>query len=265
MRISQSFPRWIPDTMKKISNLFSSLGEYVIFISAVFISLRFAHKRRYHIIKQMKNTGYDSVLLIFITSAFTGLVTAVQTYYQTSGYISKNMIGILIEKTTLTELAPALTALVLCGRIGASIAAEIGTMKISEQIDALETMAVDPIDYLYMPKVFAGAIMVPLLTIFADAVSIFSAFFLCKFKYDLTIYVFFYNMRNFFEPSDLWGGLIKAFFFGIIITSIGCFCGSKTEGGAEGVGVMATNAVVYSSISILIMDFVVASILFGKV
>lgn len=251
--------------MNRLFKDLSFLGEYSLFLLKIVYSTIFFHKRLYNILKQMKLTGYDSLLLVFITSAFTGFVTAVQTVYQTSEYISKNMVGILIEKATLSELAPVLTALVLSGRIGASITAEIGSMKISEQIDALETMAIDPIEYLYMPKVVAGAIMVPVLTIFADFVSIFSAYLLSRFKYGISFQIFFYNMRNFFLPSDLWGGLIKSFFFGIIITSMGCFFGDKAKGGAEGVSIMATKAVVYSCIAILMMDFVVASILFGNI
>ena len=165
----------------------------------------------------------------------------------------------------MIELAPVLTALVLTGKVGASIAAEIGTMKVSEQIDALETLAIDPIDYLYMPRVFASFIMVPILTVYANFIGIFSAYILSVFKYDVNGYSFFYNMRDYFLPSDLWGGLIKAFLFGFIIASIGCFAGSKTSGGAEGVGKVSTQTVVYSSILVLIMDFVVASMLFGGI
>ncbi|MCK4696302.1 MAG: ABC transporter permease, partial [Candidatus Cloacimonetes bacterium] len=168
-------------------------------------------------------------------------------------------------KSTMIELAPVLTGLVLAGKVGASIAAEIGTMKVSEQIEALETMAIDPFDYIYMPRIVACGLMIPLLTIYSNLIGIFSAFVLSVEKYGVNAYSFFNNMRNFFLPSDLWGGLVKAFFFGLIISSIGCFAGSKASGGSEGVGKAATLTVVYSSIMILIMDFFIASILFGNV
>jgi len=164
----------------------------------------------------------------------------------------------------MIELAPVLTGLVLAGKVGAAIAAEIGTMRISEQLDALETMAIDPFDFIFLPKIIAGGLMFIILTIYANFIGILSAFFLSVFKYNVNGYSFFINMRAFFLPSDLWGGLVKAFFFGIIVTSIACFSGNKTTGGAEGVGKAATQTVVYSSILILIMDFIVASILFGK-
>ncbi len=251
--------------MKKLYSYLYCFGEFTLFFRDFLQSLHSLIFRRYQILKQMKSVGYDSFFLIVITSAFTGLVTAVQTIYQTAGLAPKGMIGIFIEKTTLTELAPALTALVLSGKIGASIAAEIGTMKISEQLDALDSMAISPVDYIYMPKIVAGAIMLPILTIISDFVSIFSAFLLSYYKHNIDFYTFFEGMRNNFLPSDLWGGLVKAFFFGITITSIGCFVGSRAKGGAEGVGVVSTTAVVYSSITILIMDFVVASVMFGGI
>ncbi|MCD4829980.1 MAG: ABC transporter permease [Candidatus Cloacimonetes bacterium] len=221
-------------------------------------------KRRNEILRQMQRVGWDSMLLIGITSGFTGLVTAVQASYQTSGYIPDSLIGVLVGKSTMIELAPVLTALVLSGRVGASMAAEIGTMKVSEQIDALETMAIDPVDFLYLPRILAGMVMVPLLTVFANLVGILSAFVISHFHYGLNVYSFFFNMRDYFEPSDLWGGLVKAVFFGIIITSIGCYIGLHTRDGAEGVGRSATLTVVYSSILVLLMDFVVASVLFGS-
>lgn len=250
---------------KKIVSILFLLGEFLIFNSFVFTSLTKFKKRMPEIVKQMKRIGFDSLPLITITSAFTGLVTAVQASYQTSGYIPKSFIGVLVGKSTMIELAPVLTGLVLAGKVGASIAAEIGTMKVSEQLDALEVLAINPADYIYMPRVVSGCLMVPLLTIYANFVGIFSAYFLSVSKYNVNAFSFFTNMRNYFLPSDLWGGLVKALFFGLIITSVGCFAGSRAKGGAEGVGKVSTLTVVYSSILILIMDFIVAAILFGSI
>ena len=248
-----------------IKQIISLLGEFILFQFAVVIHLSQFKKRFAEIVIQMKRIGYDSILLISVTSSFTGLVTSVQASYQTSGYIPESLIGVLVAKSTMIELAPVLTALVLAGKVGASIAAEIGTMKVSEQIDALETMAIDPVDYLYMPKILAGVIMFPLLTIYSNFIGIYSAFLLSVYKYKINAYSFFSNMKDFFLPADLWGGLVKAVFFGLIITTIGCFAGSKAKGGAEGVGKVTTLTVVYSSILILIMDFFVAAVLFGGV
>ncbi len=250
--------------MKSQVRIIETVGDYVIFDLAILQSLVKIGKRFFEIIRQMKRIGFDSLLLITVTSAFTGLVTSVQASYQTSGYIPRSLIGVLVAKSTMIELAPVLTGLVLAGKVGASIAAEIGTMKVSEQIDALETMAINPIDYLYMPRVLAGAIMLPLLTIYANVIGIFSAFVLSVFKYNVNAFDFFNNIKNYFLASDLWGGLLKAFFFGIIITTLGCYAGSRTKGGAEGVGKAATVTVVYACIFILVMDFIVAALLFGN-
>lgn len=239
------------------------IGDYIIFSFNVIKAFRFAFVRFYDLIKQIKRIGYDSIALITITSTFTGLVTALQATYQTKGFIPKSLIGVLVGKTTMTELAPVLTALVLTGRIGASIAAEIGTMKVTEQLDALDVMAVNQYRYLYMPRILAALIAVPFLTILADFISIFSAYLFTVFTYDISFEIFFENMRSFFLPMDLWVGLAKAICFGWTITSIACFTGLRTSGGAEGVGRVTTDTVVYSSIGILMMDFIVAKLILG--
>jgi phospholipid/cholesterol/gamma-HCH transport system permease protein len=250
--------------LPRLRSTFIFIGEFTNFQFAVLLSLRSIKKRWALIIEQMDKIGYDSLLLVTITSGFTGLVTAVQASYLTNGYIPPNLIGVLVGKSTMIELAPVLTALVLAGKVGASIAAEIGTMKVSEQLDSLLSMAIDPVDYLYMPKVIAGCIMVPVLTIYANLIGIISAFGLSVIKYHTNGYTFFMEMKNYFVPSNLWGGLVKAFFFGLFITMIGCYAGSKTQGGAQGVGNVTTATVVYASIAILVVDFVVAAILFGS-
>jgi phospholipid/cholesterol/gamma-HCH transport system permease protein len=244
-------------------SLLAHLGGYVMFLGTVFRFLPSLGKRFGETIRQMRRIGNDSLLLIFVISLFTGMVTAVQATYQTSGYIPLRLIGVMVGKSAMIELGPVLTALVLAGRVGASLAAEIGSMRVSEQLDALETLAIDPADFLYMPRVVAGIVMTPLLTVYSIFFSIISAFTLAFYRYGITAETFFLHMRNYFSPSDLWGGLVKSFFFGLIITSMGCFIGSRSEPGAEGVGKAATLTVVWSSILILIMDFCVAFVLFG--
>ncbi len=238
-------------------------GSYFIFLYSCFRFLPRIVHRRNELLRQMQRIGFDSLLLVTITAAFTGLVTAVQAVYQTKGYIPIEYMGVLVGKSTMIELAPVLTALVMTGKVGASIAAEIGTMKVSEQLDALQTMGIHPADFLYLPRILAGIIMFPLLTVYANLVGIVSSWFFAFLKYGIHYYTFFNSMKNYFLPSDLWGGLIKSLFFGLIITSIGCFEGSRTVNGAEGVGKGTTQTVVYSAILILVMDFTVAWLLFG--
>jgi len=163
----------------------------------------------------------------------------------------------------MVELAPVLTALVMTGKVGASIAAEIGTMKVSEQLDALRSMNISPAGFLYMPRILAGVITFPMLTVFANLVGILCAWYFSWLRYGIHWHTFFNSMKSYFEPFDLWSGLIKSAVFGFIITTFSCYFGDRSTGGAEGVGKSTTLTVVYSAVTILIMDFIVAWILFG--
>ena len=244
-----------------IFSFLAGIGEYSIFIGRVFYFLPRIFRRHQELVLQLKRIGYDSIFLITLTAAFTGLVTALQAVYQSKGYIPLNLLSVLIGKSTMIELAPVLTALVMTGKVGASIAAEIGTMKVSEQLVALQSMNIAPEDFLYLPRIVAGLIVFPILTLYADLVSIVCAWYFSWIRYGIHYYTFFNNMRSYFESFDLLSGLIKAFVFGFIITSLSCFFGSRTSGGAEGVGRSTTLTVVYSAVLILVMDFFVAWII----
>jgi phospholipid/cholesterol/gamma-HCH transport system permease protein len=246
-----------------ISNVFAGIGEYSIFIGKSLARIPALSKRYPEFLIQFKRIGFDSLFLIALTAAFTGLVTALQAVYQSKGYIPLNLLSVLIGKSTMIELAPVLTALVLTGKVGASIAAEIGTMRVSEQIDALKSMNINPYEFLYMPRILAGMVAFPLITVFANAIGIICAWYFSWLRYGIHYYTFFNNMRSYFEPPDLWGGLAKSFVFGFIITTFACFHGNRCYGGAEGVGRATTLTVVYSAVAILVMDFIVAWVLFG--
>lgn len=246
-----------------ISDILAGVGEYSIFVGRSIAGLAALPRRRLEFLIQFKRIGYDSLFLIFLTAAFTGLVTALQAVYQSKGYIPLNLLSVLIGKSTMIELAPVLTGLVLTGKVGAAMAAELGTMKVSEQIDALHSMNISPHEFLYMPRILAGVITFPLITIFANAVGIICAWYFSYIRYGLHQHTFFSNMRAYFEPFDLWSGLLKSMVFGFIITSLACYFGDRSYGGAEGVGRSTTQTVVYSSVAILIMDFIVAWMLFG--
>ena len=244
-----------------IFSFLAGIGEYSIFIGRVFYFLPRIFRRHQELVLQLKRIGYDSIFLITLTAAFTGLVTALQAVYQSKGYIPLNLLSVLIGKSTMIELAPVLTALVMTGKVGASIAAEIGTMKVSEQLDALQSMNIAPEDFLYLPRIMAGLIVFPILTLYADLVSIVCGWYFSWIRYGIHHYTFFNKMRSYLESFDLLSGLIKAFVFGFIITSLSCFFGSRTSGGAEGVGRSTTLTVVYSAVLILVMDFFVAWII----
>lgn len=238
--------------------ILAGIGAYTLFIGRVLKHFPKLPKRWQELIIQLKRIGFDSLFLITITSIFTGLVVAVQIFYQGSYYIPKNLFSVIIGKANMIELAPVLTGLVLTGKVGASIAAEIGTMRVSEQIDALQSMSIAPEEFLYLPRISAGVISAPLLTIYADLISIIAGWFFTWMRYGIRFFNFFNDMRIYFAPFDLIGGIVKAILFGFLITSLACFFGDKTTGGAEGVGHSTMQTVVYSSVGVLVLDFLVA-------
>ena len=214
--------------------------------------------------QQMQWIGIGSLPLVIITSLFTGGVAAVQASYQFQSFIPLRYLGVAIGKSVVIELGPVLTALVVGGRVGASIAAELGTMRVTEQIDALEALAIDPIEYLVVPRFLAGLIMLPAITVFSDLLAILGASGVSWFTMDVAPSAFFDGMRMFLDFRDIWGGLVKSFVFGMIIASMGCYYGFQTEGGAEGVGMSTTRAVVASCLLILVTDYLLATLLFSE-
>jgi len=213
--------------------------------------------------KQMLVIGNRSLTIIFFISILAGMTVSVQTAYNLKSYAPLYFLGSTMEKTILLEFGPLLAAFILVGRVGATIAAELGTMRVTEQIDALESLAFNPVSYLILPRVVAGMIMVPVLTIFADAVGITAGWLTCIAKTNVTTHQFFYGFKSVYQTFDLSFGLIKAVFFGLTITFVSCYEGYYARQGAEGVGRAATNSVVIASIIILILDYFWASALLG--
>ncbi|MBN1793482.1 MAG: ABC transporter permease [Candidatus Omnitrophica bacterium] len=207
-----------------------------------------------YVIQQMKKIGYDSMPIVFLVALFTGIVLALQSAYQMQKISAEMYIASLVSLSMTRELGPVLTALVVAGRVGAAITAELGTMKVTEQIDALEAMAAPPVQHLVVPRFLASIFMLPLLTIYADAIGIFGGYLVGVYKLNLSSSIYI-NMS--FDPlvmKDLMTGLYKTFFFAAIIALVGCFEGFQTEGGAEGVGLATTRSVVISFILIIATD-----------
>jgi phospholipid/cholesterol/gamma-HCH transport system permease protein len=207
------------------------------------------------------NIGVGSFLLVLLIAGFAGAVTALQTGYQFSGSIPLYVVGTLVVSSIILELGPVLTALVLAGRIGARYAAELGTMRVTEQIDALESLGRAPSSHLIVPRVLAALIMIPALTIFANTSGILVGWWAVKLVLPVTNMDFIYGAQLYFRPWDAWYSLIKSFFFGGTIGLISCFMGMNTQQGAEGVGKGTTGAVVTSTIIVLLLDTVLTKLL----
>jgi phospholipid/cholesterol/gamma-HCH transport system permease protein len=214
------------------------------------------------VVNQMFYIGVGSLGLVFVVSVFTGAVAAVQAADQVSNLVPLKYLGAVILRSVIIELGPVLTALVVGGRVGASIAAELGTMKVTEQIDALRAMAISPVRYLVVPRVVAAFIMLPVVTVFANALAVAGGGFVAIYSIGVTPHTYVTGLKQFFFLKDLMSGLLKAFVFGGIIGTMGCYYGFATEGGAEGVGNATRRAVVASCVLVLISDYFLAHILF---
>ncbi|MCI0434131.1 MAG: ABC transporter permease [Gemmatimonadetes bacterium] len=206
------------------------------------------------LVVHMTRLGVASLPIALFIAVFTGIVLALQASYTFTGAVPLYFVGVLVGKTMILELGPVLTGLALAGRVGANIAAEIGTMRVTEQIDALETLAYDPIAYLVVPRVLAGLLMFPIVVAFADAVGIVAGWITAVNLLDMSTPEFMRGLRLFFSPFDVRYSLVKAASFGLAVTSVGCFFGFHTSGGAEAVGRSTTQAVVVGSMLILVLD-----------
>ncbi len=207
-----------------------------------------------HLVGQMVRVGVESVPIALFIATFTGVVLALQASYTFTGAMPLYFVGTLVGKTMILELGPVLTGLALSGRVGANIAAEIGTMRVTEQIDALEALAYDPVAYLVVPRVLAGAIMFPMVVILANALGVLAGWGTSMALLDMSSPEFLKGLRLFFDPWDVQFSVIKSISFGITVTAVGCSFGFHTRGGAAGVGRATTQAVVISSMIILVLD-----------
>lgn len=211
------------------------------------------------------NIGVGSLFIVLLVSAFAGGVTALQTGYQFKANLPYSVVGTLVVESIVLELGPVLTGLILAGRIGARYAAELGTMRVTEQIDALESLGREPSSHLLIPRVFAGVLMVPVLTVFSDITGIVSGWIGARIALPpLTNSDFYTGAITYYRPFDGYYSLIKAFFFAISLTVIPCYMGFNAGQGAEGVGKATTGAVVSSSVVILLLDVLLAKLLLSS-
>ena len=212
-------------------------------------------------VEQCRIVGTGSLGIVILTSVFAGGVTAVQAGYQFTGNVPLYVVGSIVAESIILELGPVLTGLLLAGRIGARYAAELGTMRVTEQIDALESLGRNPASHLLLPRVLAGILMLPALVVVADATGLVSGWLAAKQSIHITNADFIYGTRYNFRTLDLWYSAIKALVFGGVITVIPAYVGFTAKEGAEGVGRATTTAVVMACVFLLILDFVLAKIL----
>ncbi|MBN2515281.1 MAG: ABC transporter permease [Deltaproteobacteria bacterium] len=233
----------------------------LLFISIISWMVRPPLKLRL-IFKQMEFVGVKSIYVVVLTGTFTGMVLALQSYYGFRMFSAESLVGSTVALSMTRELGPVLTALMVTARAGSAMAAELGTMRVTEQIDALSVMATNPVKHLIVPRVIASVIMLPILTIVSDFMGIIGGYFVGVMVLHINKGIFVKNITRYVDLGDLYNGLTKAAVFGLILSLVGCYKGFNTTGGAEGVGKATTEAVVLASITILISDYFLTAIMF---
>jgi phospholipid/cholesterol/gamma-HCH transport system permease protein len=236
-------------------------GLGLLLVQSFLLAFRRPYKLRY-IVKQMEFIGVDSVLVVALTGLFTGAVLALQSYYGFRKFAAEGLVGATVALSMTRELGPILTSLMVTGRAGSAMAAELGSMRVTEQIDALVVMALNPVKYLIVPRVIASLIMLPILTVLADFVGIVGGYLVGVKLLGINEGAFISKMIKYVDLEDIYNGLIKAAVFGVILSVVSCYKGFYTKGGAEGVGRSTTEAVVLASVTILIADYFITSLLF---
>jgi phospholipid/cholesterol/gamma-HCH transport system permease protein len=214
------------------------------------------------VIQQMASVGVSSLPIVLITAIFTGAVLALQTTTGFKRFNAQDLVGTIVALSICRELGPVLTGLIVSGRVGSGMAAELGTMRVTEQIDALETLATDPVNYLVVPRVLAGLVMLPVLTALANVVGMAGGYAVSVFLLHANPTIYFRRSMDYLAFEDLYIGIVKAAVFGVIIALVGCHRGFNAAGGAEGVGRATTHSVVLSSMLILTANYFLTAFFF---
>jgi phospholipid/cholesterol/gamma-HCH transport system permease protein len=228
----------------------------------VFLHLLQGKIHRRNTLEQMNAVGPESLSIALITAGFVGMVFTIQVAREFINFGATTTVGGVLALALARELSPVLTAVVVAGRVGSAFAAEIGTMRVTEQIDALYMLKTDPIDYLVVPRVIACALMLPILSLMSLGVGLSGGIFIAQALYDIDSNVFLNSVQNFMDMWDIFSSLIKAFLFGVVIAVIGCSWGLTTTGGAKGVGQSTTTAVVTSLLAVFVLNFFLSWLMF---
>ena len=216
------------------------------------------------LLRQMIDIGYYSLPVVGMTTLFAGMALGLQTYAGFSRFSAEDAIAKVVALGITRELGPVLAGLMVAGRIGAAMAAELGTMRVTEQIDALDTLSTNPFKYLIAPRIIAGLTMLPLLVFVGDIIGVFGGFLVSVYKLDFNGATYLQNTVNILTTQDVVSGLVKAAVFGFLVTLLGCYHGYSSSGGAQGVGKATTNAVVSASILILCSNYFITELFFAR-
>ncbi len=256
MRLLDAIGRVVLRVLEEIGRFFSMLGRVAIWAVRPPYDLA-------ELLRQMVRVGYDSIPVVLVTTLFTGMVLALQTFNGFSRFHAENLVGSVVALSLTRELSPVLTALMVTGRVGSAMAAELGTMRVTEQIDALTALGTEPVQYLMVPRVTAAIAMMPLLVILGDAVGIYGGYLVAVQLLGANPVAYLDNSFQYLHlKDDIVSGVIKAAVFGLIFSMVACVRGYYTTGGAEGVGRSTTRAVVSGSLAILVTDFFLTKLLY---
>ncbi len=248
--------------LKPLENIVIELGRISMMLTeSIYLAFMPPFKLSY-IFKQMEFIGVRSVFVIILTGAFTGMVLALQSYYGFKKFGSEGLVGATVALSMTRELGPVLTSLMVSGRAGSAMAAELGTMRVTEQIDALTAMALNPIKYLVTPRIIAAFLVLPVLTVISDFIGIIGGYLVGVKLLGINEGAYIDKMIKFVELNDIYNGLVKSAVFGVILSIVSCYKGFYAKGGAEGVGRATTEAVVASSVTILVTDYILTSFMF---
>jgi phospholipid/cholesterol/gamma-HCH transport system permease protein len=235
--------------------MIEGLGYNILLFLQTIAQIRYLPKRSKELFLQTETSAFGGLPVAMIVGTFTGMVLALQSGIELARFRQEASIGMLVSASMCREMGPVMTGYILAGLIGSTIAAELGTMKVSEEIDALETMSINPVNFLVLPRIVSMAIVCPLLTIYTNLIGIIGGAVVGNFILNVNLSVYFRNAADVLTLKDIYSGLFKAVVFGITIAVVGCAQGLRAEGGAAGVGKATMRAVVISFIAILILDY----------
>lgn len=247
---------------KVIVDGIASVGEVVCILLKTLRQMPHVYKNPNLIVKEMISIGVSSLPLLFVTSVFTGMVATIMAEFEFHNLVSDKFVGTAACKMVLIELGPLLTAIVLSGRVGSAVAAELGSMKEKEELAAYTVLGLEPYRYLALPRFVAFFTMIPCLTTISNALALIGGWIVCVLALDITTYTYYTGMQYLFNSMDLWAGIIKSFVFGTLIFVLGYYHGINSKPGARGVGLATMNVVVSSCLMILIADFVLDALMF---